>query len=54
MNRYGETENGYLPHLKKSIYRHKGIAMGYGVKLWPEDLTAMKNKAPEALVLEGL
>lgn len=54
VNRYGETETGYLPHLHKSIYRHKGTAMGYGVKLWPEDLHTLKDKAPEALVLEGL
>jgi hypothetical protein len=54
VNRYGETETGYLPHLHKSIYRHKGTAMGYGVKLWPEDLATVKDKAPEALVLEGL
>lgn len=54
VNRYGETEPGYLPHLRKSIYRHKGTTMGYGVKLWPEDLATIKDKAPEALVLEGL
>ena len=54
VNRYGETETSYLPHLHKSIYRHKGTAMGYGVKLWPEDLATVKDKAPEALVLEGL
>lgn len=54
VNRYGETETSYLPHLHKSIYRHKETAMGYGVKLWPEDLASVKDKAPEALVLEGL
>ncbi len=53
-NRYGETETSYLPHLKKSIYRHKGAAMGYGLKLWPEDFSTVKTKAPEALNLEGL
>ena len=54
VNRYGETETGYLPHLKKSIYRHKGEAMGYGLKLWPEDFATVKAKAPEAFNLEGL
>ncbi len=54
VNRYGETETSYLPHLQKSIYRHKGTATGYGVKLWPEDLATVKDKAPEALILEGL
>lgn len=53
VNRYGETEPGYLPHLKPTIYRHKGECMGYGVKLWPEDLATTKTKAPEAGNLEG-
>jgi hypothetical protein len=44
----------YLPHLHKSIYRHKGTAMGYGLKLGPEDFAKVKDKAPKALVLEGL
>ena len=54
VNRYGETETGYLPHLKKTIYRHKAVALGYGLKLWPEDLATVKAKAPEAFNLEGL
>ena len=54
VNRYGETETGYLPHLKKTIYRHKGVAVGYGLKLWSGDLATVKIKAPEAIILEGL
>lgn len=54
VNRYGETETGYLTHLKKTIYRHKSVALGYGLKLWPEDLSTIKTKAPEAVNLEGL
>lgn len=54
VNRYGETETGYLPHLKKTIYRHKGEAMGYGLKVWPEDFDTVKSKAPEAEHLGGL
>lgn len=54
VNRYGETETGYLPHLKQTIYRHKGAVLGYGLKIWPEDLEALKAKAPEAINLEGL
>ena len=49
-----ETETGYLPHLKKTLYRHKGAAMGYGLKVWPEDFTNIKSKATEAANLEGL
>lgn len=54
VNRYGETEMGYLAHLKKSIYRHKDVALGYGLKVWPEDFSIIKTKAPEVLNLEGL
>lgn len=54
VNRYGETEVGYLPHLKKSIYRHKETALGYGLKLWPEDFYGTKEKAPEVISFEGL
>ena len=54
VNRYGETETGYLAHLKKTLYRHQKSVMGYGVKLWPEDFAALKAKAPETVNLEGL
>lgn len=54
VNRCGETETSYVPHLKKTIYRHKAVAMGYGLKLWPEELATVKAKAPEAVNLEGL
>jgi hypothetical protein len=54
VNRYGETETSYLPHLKKTLYRHKGEVMGYGLKVWPDDFGTVKSKAPEAKHLEGL
>lgn len=54
VNRYGETETGYLPHLKGSLFRHKGEHLGYGIKLWPEDLATIKTEAPEAAHFEGL
>jgi hypothetical protein len=53
-NRYGEAEPAYLSLLAKTIYRHKGIALGYGLKVWPEDIETIKTKAPEAVNLEGL
>ena len=31
-----------------------GIAIGYGLKVWPEDFATVKLKAPEAGNLEGL
>jgi hypothetical protein len=55
VNRYGETETAYVMHLKKTIFRYKKeVALGYGLKVWPEDFTAIKSKAPEAKNLEGL
>lgn len=54
VNRYGESEPSYLPHLKKSLYRHNGQVMGYGIKVWPEDFSTVKAKAPEAENLGGL
>lgn len=54
VNRYGETEPSYLPHLKKVLYRHKGTLFGYGLKLWPDELGTLKTKAPEVIHLEGL
>jgi hypothetical protein len=54
VNRYGETEVGYLPHLKQTICRHKTVSLGYGLKFWPEDTATVKTKAPEVSYLEGL
>jgi len=53
INRYQETESAYLQHLRKISYRHKDNAIGYGIKLWPEDLISLKTKAPEVLNFEG-
>ena len=53
-NLYGETEPAYLPHLKRTFYRHGDQVLGYGIKVWPEDLMTIKSKAPEACCLEGL
>jgi len=54
VNRYGETEPAYLPHLRNSLYRHKGTLLGYGIKVWPEDYETIKTKAPEIEHLGGL
>lgn len=54
VNRYGETEIGYLQHLKKTLYRHQTSVLGYGIKVWPEDFATLKAKAPETVSLEGL
>jgi hypothetical protein len=52
VNRYGETEPSYLRHLQKTIFRHKSVSHGYGLKVWPEDWATVKAKAPEAMNLE--
>lgn len=54
LNRYGETETGYLPHLKRTLYRHHKAVLGYGIKLWPDDFATLKTQAPETQGLEGL
>ncbi|MES2960772.1 MAG: DUF3800 domain-containing protein [Pseudomonadota bacterium] len=54
VNKYGETEASYLSHLKKTIYRNKDSALGYGLKLWPEDFGTTRKKAPEVKNFEGL
>lgn len=54
VSKYGEAEPAYAGHLKKTLYRHSGNVMGYGLKLWPCDLSDTKAKAPEAGNLEGL
>ncbi|MBI4568331.1 MAG: DUF3800 domain-containing protein [Planctomycetes bacterium] len=53
-NRYGETEPGYLAHMKNTLYRRKKAIFGYGLKLWPGELAAIKTMAPEVTRLESL
>lgn len=53
-NRYGESEPSYSRLLTKTFYRHRGSLDGYGIKLWPDSLTDVQTKAPEAKNLEGL
>ena len=53
VNHYGK-QRPYLPHLKKTLYRHQKTVLGYGIKLWPEDFVTLKTKAPETASLEGL
>lgn len=53
-NIYGESEPAYSRLLTKTFYRHKNNLQGYGIKLWPDSLAVLKNKAPEVKHLEGL
>lgn len=53
-NRYGEVEPAYAGHLARSIYRHRGTAVGYGLKFWPGSLTEIEREVPEAGHLKDL
>lgn len=46
-NPLGFTEPRYARILKPVIYRHRGVARGYGVKFWPRDLNRLLEVCPE-------
>ncbi|MCZ7582256.1 MAG: hypothetical protein M5R36_02360 [Deltaproteobacteria bacterium] len=37
---FGFTEDRYARILRPTVYRHKGQAVGYGLKFWPRDFNA--------------
>ncbi|MCL4476242.1 MAG: DUF3800 domain-containing protein [Nitrospirae bacterium] len=43
VNRYGEVEGKYSRFLLPTCYRHRGVALGYGLKFWPEDFQKLKS-----------
>ena len=61
VNRYGKSEPGYLAHLHSRMYRHRGLALGYNVKIqaalarvWGEDSVASGNVTEEVMVKDCL
>ena len=46
LNRYGEAEDKYARLLLPTVYRHKEVRLGYGLKFWPEDLEKLKSANP--------
>jgi hypothetical protein len=46
LNRYGETEDKYAKLLFPTVYRHKAVTLGYGLKFWPEDVQKLKTANP--------
>lgn len=46
LNRYGETEDKYARLLLPQCYKHKGSALGYGLKFWPEEFQKLKSANP--------
>ena len=54
-NQFGDTEARYLLDLLPNCYRHEKKLLGYGLKFWPNDLSALKAENPQLAVLaEGL
>jgi hypothetical protein len=53
-NQYGETEPRYLELLRRTLYRHKRAVVGYGIKLWPTPLEALKETLDHLTVIERL
>lgn len=55
LNRYGEAEDKYARLLLPTVYRHKGVLLGYGLKFWPEDVQKLKSANPHlAWFAEGV
>lgn len=52
LNPYGEAESRYLDLLAPTTYRHKGSALGYGLKFWPHDLAMLAELLPHARAFE--
>lgn len=46
-NPYGDVEDRYARLMMPTIYRHRGILEGYGIKFWPDSLTSLSNSLPE-------
>lgn len=54
-NRYGEVEDRYAKLLRPTIYRHKDVILGYGLKFWPEEIEKLKSVNPHlAWFTEGV
>lgn len=50
LNRYGEVEDKYARLLLPQCYKHKGSALGYGLKFWPEEFRNLKSENPHIAV----
>ena len=53
-NQYGEVEDRYVRLMARTIYHHRGIREGYGVKFWPEDLALLAKSMPQLEVFHTL
>ena len=46
INRYGEAEDKYARLLLRTVYQHKKVKLGYGLKFWPEEMEKLKSANP--------
>ena len=53
LSQYGEAEPRYLDMLRPLLYRHsKGNCLGYGLKIWPADLSSLLQQWPHLECLQ--
>jgi hypothetical protein len=50
----GNTEPRYLTILKRQTYRHKGVALGYGLKVWPPQIEQLEKEMPHMAALRDI
>lgn len=49
----GNTEPRYLTALRRQAYRHKGVALGYGLKVWPP-IEQLEKEMPHVAALRDI
>lgn len=54
LTQYLEAEARYLQLMAPKIYRHKGEALGYGLKFWPASLDALSKTLEHLAAIERL
>lgn len=45
-NAYGEVEDKYAQLLRPTFFRHRGTALGYGIKFWPASIEKLAAENP--------
>jgi len=51
-NAYGDIETRYAEILLPLFYRHQQVALGYGLKFWPQSISDLKEKLPHLSFLK--
>lgn len=50
----GNTEPRYITILRRQTYRHKEVALGYGLKVWPPQLDELEREMPHMAALRDI